>query len=47
MTSAKTHDPVAAAIALTPEIRAARDEIQSQSRLPDSLTAKMAQAGLF
>ena len=47
MTSAKTYDPVAAAIALTPEIRAARDEIQSQCRLSDSLTANMAQAGLF
>ncbi len=47
MTSTKSHDPVAAAKALAPQIRAAKDEIQSQCRLPDSLTWAMTQAGLF
>ena len=43
MTSTKTHDPVAAAMALAPQIRAARDEMQSRCRVPKSLF----QAGLF
>ena len=47
MTSAKTHDPVAAAKALAPQIRAARDEMQSRCRVPKSLAQGMAQAGLF
>ena len=47
MTSTRSHDPVAAAKALVPQIRAARDEIQSKTRLPDSLTKPMAEAGLF
>ena len=47
MTSTASHDPVAAAKALAPQIRAARNEIQSQCRLPDPLTEAMAQAGLF
>lgn len=47
MTNTKTHDPVAAAKALAPQIRTARDEIQSQCSLPDSLAEAMAQAGLF
>tara|TARA_B100000586_G_scaffold109015_1_gene78306 strand:+ start:2008 stop:3159 length:1152 start_codon:yes stop_codon:yes gene_type:complete len=40
-------DPVAAAKALWPRIKAARDDIQSQSTLPDSLVEEMAQANLF
>ena len=40
-------DPVAAAKALEPQIRAARDEIQSQCQLPDSLAESMAKAGFF
>jgi len=47
MTDTKTQDPVAAAKALAPQIVAAKDEIQFQCRLPDSLTDAMAQAGLF
>ena len=40
-------DPVAAAKALGPRIKAARDHIQSRSALPDSLAEEMAQANLF
>ncbi len=40
-------DPVAAAKALAPQIKAARVDIQSGCRLPDSLVGKMAQANLF
>ena len=40
-------DPVAAAKALGPRIKAARDDIQSRSALPDSLVEDMAQANLF
>ncbi len=47
MTSTKSDDPVAAAKALAPQIRAARDEIESQRKLPGSLTNAMAEAGLF
>lgn len=47
MTSTKTQDPVAAAKALAPQIRAAKDEIQSGCRLPESLVQTMAQSGLF
>ena len=47
MTSPKGHDPVAAAKALGPQIRAAKDEIQSRCRLPESLAEAMDQAGLF
>lgn len=47
MTSTKTHDPVAAAKALAHQIRAAKDEIQSQCKLPDSLVKAMVQGGLF
>jgi alkylation response protein AidB-like acyl-CoA dehydrogenase len=47
MTDTKTKDPVAAAMALGPQIRAARKEIQSQATLPDSLAEAMAEANLF
>ncbi|MCH8988119.1 MAG: acyl-CoA dehydrogenase family protein [Chloroflexi bacterium] len=47
MTSTKAHDPVAAAKALAPQIRAARDEMQSRCRLPGPLAEAMARAGLF
>ncbi len=47
MASTKTHDPVTAAKALAPQIRAASDEIQSRCTLPDSLVEAMAEAGLF
>ena len=47
MTSTKAHDPVAAAKALAPQIRAARDEMQSRCRLPRPLAEVMARAGLF
>ena len=47
MTDTRTDDLVAAAIALAPQFKAAKDEIQFQCRLPDSLTDAMAQAGLF
>ncbi|HIK98723.1 MAG TPA: hypothetical protein EYG13_04140, partial [Dehalococcoidia bacterium] len=40
-------DPVAAAVALGPMIKAAREDIQSRSALPDSLVEDMAQANLF
>jgi alkylation response protein AidB-like acyl-CoA dehydrogenase len=47
MTDTKTMDPVAAAAALGPQIRAARNDIQSQATLPDSLADAMAEANLF
>jgi len=43
----KTMDPVAAAEALGPRIKAARGDIQSRSTLPGSLVEDMAQANLF
>ncbi len=47
MTSTRSDDPVAAAKALAPQIRAAKDELQSKTRLPESLAKAMAQADLF
>ena len=47
MTDTRTDDPVAAAIALAPQIKAAKDEIQAQSTLPNSLVKAMAEANLF
>ena len=47
MTDTRTNDPVAAAIALAPQIKAAKDEIQAQSTLPNSLVKAMAEANLF
>ena len=47
MTSTSSPDPVAAAKALAPQIRAAKDEIQSRCTLPDSLAEAMTQVGLF
>ena len=44
MTDTKSKDLVAAAIALAPQIKAAKDEIQSQSTLPGPLAAAMADA---
>ena len=44
MTDTRTDDPVAAAIALAPQIKAAKDEIQTQSTLPNSLVEAMAEA---
>ena len=47
MTKTKADDPVAAAMGLASQIRAARDDMQSRCRLPDSLAEAMARAGLF
>ena len=47
MTDTRTNDPLAAAIALAPQIKAAKDEIQAQSTLPNSLVKAMAEANLF
>ena len=47
MTSTRTPDPVAAAKALAPQIRAARDDMQSRCRLPGPLADALASAGLF
>ena len=42
-----TQDVVAAAVALGPEIRAVRDQMESDRRMPASLAQSMNQAGLF
>lgn len=47
MSTTGLHDVVAAAEALAPQIRAARDEIEASRCLPDSLVQAMIQAGLF
>ena len=47
MSTTVLHDVVAAAEALTPQIRAARDEIETSRCLPDDLVQAMIQAGLF
>ena len=47
MTSTKSRDTVAAAKALAPQIRAAREDIQTRCRLPESLVKAMDEAGLF
>ncbi len=47
MTSVGRHDMLAAAIALRPQIIAARDEMDRHRRLPPSLVAAMDDAGLF
>ena len=47
MTNARSNDPIAAATALAPQVRAVKDLIQSQSTLPGPLADAMASAGLF
>ncbi|MCH7737510.1 MAG: acyl-CoA dehydrogenase family protein [Chloroflexi bacterium] len=47
MSDSKIKDPVAAAKALAPQIKAARDYIQSRCALPRKLVQAMAQANLF
>ncbi len=47
MNSGLSYDVVAAAEALGPQVRAARDEIEAARCLPDALVREMAQAGLF
>ncbi len=41
------YDPVAAAMALAPQIRAARDEVEELRRLPASLVKALCKAGLL
>ena len=41
------YDPVAAAKALAPQIRAARDEVEELRRIPASLVKALSQAGLL
>ena len=45
MSETLVHDVIEAAIALTPHIRAARDELDAGRRLPPSLVAALARAG--
>src|SRR6266705_1345532 len=47
MPDAIPHDTVAAAINLTPHIRAVREELEATRRLPPSLVQAIADAGLF
>ncbi len=47
MVDIRTHDPVAAAAALAPKIREARDELDSARRLPKPLAEELDKAGLL
>ena len=47
MTDSITSDPVAAAKALAPQIKAAREYIQSECRFPRPLVEGLAQGNLF
>ena len=47
MNQAQSRDLIAAAKALTPQIRAVRDELETARKLPESLVQGLAQAGIF
>ena len=47
MNEAQSRELIAAAKALTPQIKAVRDELETARRLPESLVRGLAQVGIF